>query len=179
MKYIIDGGGWNGRSVGRLRELYDPNGTAMVHTFEPHPAFASFYSDFENHQLHQEAVWIHDGSITFYLQESDPKHNKNGLGQGHSLMKEKGNVKSDSLEVPCIDFGRWLVENVTVDDEVIVKLDIEGAEYQVLQKLVEDRSIHLIDELLVEFHHEKYPSLCSSEAFEALIHQIPLEVKPW
>ena len=34
-------------------------------------------------------------------------------------------------------------------------MDIEGSEYEVLEKMVEDKTFEMIDELLIEFHWSK------------------------
>jgi len=37
-------------------------------------------------------------------------------------------------------------------DEIIVKMDVESSEYDILEKLINDKNIILIDRLFVEFH---------------------------
>jgi hypothetical protein len=57
--------------------------------------------------------------------------------------------------VACFDFSRWLSDLRTSHprpDVIVVKMDIEGAEVPVLQKMIEDGTDALIDELLVEWH---------------------------
>ena len=65
--------------------------------------------------------------------------------------------------MPAIDFSRWLKEMVARHTEadgskpfVVVKMDIEGAEYAVLEELVHDGTIALISELMVEFHTQQF-----------------------
>ena len=40
--------------------------------------------------------------------------------------------KANKIKVPCIDFSKWVLENFSQEDKVILKLDIEGAEYDFL-----------------------------------------------
>jgi len=54
-----------------------------------------------------------------------------------------------------VDFGQWLKKNFSKDDFVFVKFDIEGAEYDVLDKMLKDGTIEMIDRLYVEFHNVK------------------------
>jgi len=54
--------------------------------------------------------------------------------------------------VECIDFSRWVLDNFKEDDHIIVKMDIEGAEFRVLVKMIHDGSINYINELYVEWH---------------------------
>jgi len=57
--------------------------------------------------------------------------------------------------VDAVDFGRWLEDNFQKRDFIWVKLDIEGAEYPVLEKMIEDGTIEYVDQLYVEFHNVK------------------------
>jgi len=58
------------------------------------------------------------------------------------------------VRVDAVDFSQWLRENCEEPDYAIIKMDIEGAEYDVLEKLIADDTIRLIDELRVEFHQQ-------------------------
>ena len=51
-----------------------------------------------------------------------------------------------------IDFSRWLSANFSIRDYIIVKMDIEGAEYEVLEKMIRDGTLQMVNELYVEFH---------------------------
>ena len=57
---------------------------------------------------------------------------------------------SAEFQVPCFDFSK-LLESL-VGREIYVKMDIEGAEFDVLRHLLEERTLRLITELYVEFH---------------------------
>lgn len=77
-----------------------------------------------------------------------------------SLMSSKVNVSTDNyLTVNTIDISKWLLDNFTKEDYIILTLDVEGAEYGVLEKMIVDRSLPLIDELYVEFHGKKIPTV--------------------
>ena len=41
--------------------------------------------------------------------------------------------------MPAIDFVDWLVRSVSPEDFVVLKLDIEGAEFEVVQEMVRTR----------------------------------------
>jgi len=57
--------------------------------------------------------------------------------------------------VESIDFSFWLSWIVRPGDKVRLKMDIEGAEYEVLPKMLEDGTIQLVDELIIEWHDFK------------------------
>jgi FkbM family methyltransferase len=101
----------------------------------------------------RKAVWIVDGFVNFYMNLRHPT-----AVQGHSVYREKttgGLDKNRPVAVPCIDFSTWLKNEVTADNYVVVKMNIEGAEYDVLEKCVADGTATLIDELHIQWHAKK------------------------
>lgn len=167
-KYIVNCGGHKSKFVEVLRDRYDPFGDAIVHTFEPNPVFAPDYRELKRHVFHPEAIWTYDGEIDFYLQDND-------FGKGHSVLAEKSNVRGDkSISVKCIDFSAWLERTFSDEDHVIVRMDIEGAEYDVLERIIDSGAIRRISFLMVEFHHETYPQLASEKRFNSIISRIKI-----
>ena len=63
--------------------------------------------------------------------------------------------KKNPVTVECIDLSVWISETFSADDHITLLMDIEGAEYDVLEKMVADNSIGIIDVLYVEFHAHK------------------------
>ena len=170
-RIIVNCGGHRAEYVRKLRSELDPYDDYFVHTFEPNPVYAKGYEKLGRHKLHTKAVWTYDGKIRFYFQENEMSH-------GHSVCREKGNIDPDKyIEAECIDFGAWIKNNFSKDDHIIVRMDIEGAEYEVLRHIVQDGSIEYIDRLLVEFHHRKYPELATEEEYAKLLDSIPIPVE--
>ncbi|KAI8482920.1 hypothetical protein Bbelb_393380 [Branchiostoma belcheri] len=56
------------------------------------------------------------------------------------------------IRVKTIDFSRWIREHINEEDYVIFKLDVEGAEYDILQQMVDDGTFKLIDKFYGETH---------------------------
>jgi len=56
-------------------------------------------------------------------------------------------------------------------------MDIEGAEYKVLDSMIKNGSMEYIDKFLVEFHNKKYPEIDSEQEYKNLLSRItiPLE----
>ena len=44
------------------------------------------------------------------------------------------------VKVPCIDFARWLLDHTGPEDEVYIKMDIEGSEYKVLRHMLNQQA---------------------------------------
>ena len=66
-----------------------------------------------------------------------------------------GGQSATGTRVRAFDMARVLFENILPDDFVFMKMDIEGAEYEVLQHLIDTGALCLIDELAVEWHVNK------------------------
>ena len=48
----------------------------------------------------------------------------------------KGIGRNKLQKIPTIDFVEWLVRSVNPEDFVVLKFDIEGAEFEVVEKMV-------------------------------------------
>lgn len=91
-------------------------------------------------------VWIEEGEMELFI----------GIkGMKASSVLSKGGLSTKKFVKKTFDFSQWLKETVKKDDKVIVKMDIEGSEYYVLPKMIDDGTINLIDRLIVEFHYHK------------------------
>jgi len=58
----------------------------------------------------------------------------------------------EAIEVVRVDLVSWLVKNFSRDDFIVVKMDIEGSEHKVLDKLIEEGAADFIDVLAWECH---------------------------
>lgn len=97
--------------------------------------------------IHQEAAWIFDEFRNFYPQVS-------GCRTGSSLVYGKTSTDTNNPRViQCIDIIRWLQENTRREKyHTIFKLDVEGAEYDILPVFFEKGAHVFVDELFIEFH---------------------------
>eukprot|EP00931_Biecheleriopsis_adriatica_P059953 TRINITY_DN35957_c0_g1_i1.p1 TRINITY_DN35957_c0_g1~~TRINITY_DN35957_c0_g1_i1.p1 ORF type:complete len:259 (-),score=60.28 TRINITY_DN35957_c0_g1_i1:45-821(-) len=115
----------------QLNALQD-NFPGQVHSFADHAAFSceaetSFYID-------TDATMNHWGSS---LDSSSPDALKSGQ------------VK---VTVPMMNVVKLIAENVRPDDWVMLKVDIEGAEYSVLPCLAQFAEANLVDRMYLEEH---------------------------
>ena len=142
--------------------------------------------------LNFSAVSDHDGTASFRIAGQ-----KKGVLRGEATtilpdFHEDEFTQEDSCEVPAIDFSLWLKEMVARHTEaegskpfVVVKMDIEGAEYAVLEKLVHCGTIALISELMVEFHTQQFdqnqrPHYAQREAgIRDELSRFPVQILSW
>jgi len=69
-----------------------------------------------------------------------------------NIWKNSFEYKDGEVNVETINFSKFLKDNVSIDDFVVVKMDIEGAEFVVIDSLIESGSYKLIDKFYCEFH---------------------------
>ena len=117
-----------------------------------------------------KAVWVENKTLDFYLALKWGKNFKGGstLVTGRNFSDVD---YSSPVQVEAIDFSEWLKTNFSEKDYVIIKMDIEGAEYDVLEKVIRDNNHNIIKELIVEFHQHKFPSI-SQERHNSLVAKI-------
>tara|TARA_R110000824_G_scaffold40667_8_gene121665 strand:+ start:450 stop:1289 length:840 start_codon:yes stop_codon:yes gene_type:complete len=68
----------------------------------------------------------------------------------------------NTVEVQTINFPLWLEENINEDELIILKLDIEGTEFEVVDKIIKSGLNEKIDVLLVEWTPEQRMLSCSA-----------------
>ena len=51
--------------------------------------------------------------------------------------------------MPTIDLSDWIKKHTTKDDYVIFKLDVEGAEFGILDKMLKDKTFAWIDKYVI------------------------------
>jgi FkbM family methyltransferase len=100
------------------------------------------------------AFWTHAGeTLTFHLPRSQSELPKGADGVSGSLLDSHEYVSGgEPLSVTTIDLD-GVLSHAGRDCCEILKLDIEGAEYEVISALIETGQIRKVDQLLVEFHH--------------------------
>lgn len=70
-----------------------------------------------------------------------------------SIRPEKHQYRNGKkYEVDCIDFSNFIKDY----DDILLRMDIEGEEYNVLEKMIKDGSINKIKYLDVEFHGHRF-----------------------
>ena len=174
-KVFIDCGGHDGCSVRKFRKEIDINGEYHIISFEANKEYSKFYDNFENHQFYNKAVWTYDGHIDFYLDQKK--------GYGSSLIKEKrtGRLDKENPEkTECVSLSSFIEIESTRYDEIILKLDIEGAEYEVLQDMINTGAIKKVTKLMIEWHYNKVG--VSEEVHDSInneLKRLNVEIEEW
>jgi FkbM family methyltransferase len=137
-----------------------------VTAFEPNPvAFAVLERRFRkarNVRLIQAAVGASAGTRSLYLHE---RHEADPLGAsiGSSLYSGKLNVDAERwIEVEVVDLDRFVETMGRPVD--LLKLDVEGSEIEVLERLLSTGRLTSIGRVVVEMHDGVIPELADRGA---------------
>ncbi len=133
---VVDVGGYKGDWASIISNKYNPT----IHVFEPVRDFAfNIKRRFKNHDkiiVHEAGLGAKDETITIYLAEG-----------GTSLIKEA----AQEVDVTIKDVHAFMTELGTPVD--LMKINIEGAEYDLLNRLIDTGDIKKINNIQVQFHN--------------------------
>ena len=127
-----------------------------VYSFEPHPEYSEIlgytYTNNPNFFMYKAAVWSEDIIRPFFFKGHNIR-----LNGGATLMAEKTNIYNDSKHtaVQCLDIAR-IVKSIDRRIDVL-KLDVEGAEWNILHRLYETGTYLDVKAIYVENHSRKIP----------------------
>lgn len=105
-----------------------------------------------NLRLFKKAVWTQNGKVKFY----QPK-NPNNVSHSITGFQFKDISEREYLIVKCID-----ILDIEIERYKVLKVDIEGAEIDVLSRLVHRKTLEQLPmQILVEFDELRVPTLRS------------------
>lgn len=112
--------------------------------YDPHPAVPWFREETingTNVQVRNMAAWTGTGTVAYDPRPDAPLTAAVSDGTGPSYVR-------------CFDVA-WDIcahGNLTDTPDIVVKLDVEGAEYQILERVIALRADEKIELVLVEWH---------------------------
>ncbi len=148
-----------GQSIEAFCNHYPNAEEFEIHSFEPssnhfdivkplNRIAGEYRSKVKGIEIHNKAIWIHDGTIDFH----------DAGTESSSILYRTGMINNPNVikrEVECVDISNWIKNNFSKEDHIVLKLDIEGAEYDVIPKLCEDGAFDYIDRFYCEIHGSK------------------------
>lgn len=146
-KIFLDCGGHCGCSRKKFLSEINCANEYEIFSFEPDKDLNAYCPDLIN-----KAVWIDDCQRTFY---------KFWIDGGSSLSKVRADILEagkpnyyprEEIIVDCFDIDKFIKDNFNPSDFIILKMDIEGAEYDVLPHMIKEGSIKYINHLWIEWH---------------------------
>lgn len=133
---------------------------ARVIAFEPDPlAYMILHNRFKDDnriECINEAVSHKAGWTDFFFHQDRALYNDAALTVSSSLIADKVNVDSNnSIKTKTVDLDDYI--NSLDQDIHILKLDVEGAEIDILHRLIENGTYKKVNLILVETHESKIP----------------------
>jgi FkbM family methyltransferase len=142
-----------GANVGDLSTLFVRTG-AMVHAFEPNPQcyriLSRRFSLTPNIKCHPFGVMDRESSFMLSTPKAHDQYDGLDVTVGSSFVVFHEARESDDVEVKCIDLAAFIKQ---LDSRIkLLKIDIEGAEIEVSNHLLDLGLEDRIDLMLVETH---------------------------
>ncbi len=141
--FVVDCGSNIGMSVLYFKMLYPQ---AEVLAFEPYEkAFACLEENMRANgmrgvTLHQKALSNEQGEIDFYFDEDNP---------GSLIMStKKERISKNKQVVTSVRLSTYIERDVD-----FLKIDVEGAEVEILEDLSNAGKLHYIKQMVMEYHH--------------------------
>lgn len=151
----IDGGA----NIGMFTDICKHQG-ALVYAFEPNnDAFAILQRKYktDNHiKLYNEAIWVDNCYLNFF-HRSDENDNFIEKSQSATLINHQNSLDHELVsneQVKAINFCQFIQKEFILSNKNIylMKLDIEGAEFEVLKQMIENNIYQYVKYIFVETH---------------------------
>lgn len=133
-----------------------------VHAFEPNPEIFAFLrrqtARYPNVTLHNKVVSDKAGNETLFFETmTRGKH-----FEGSTIMANKSNVSYENqVDIEAVDVADFITSLGT--PVACIKMDIEGAEYRILDRLIETKVIDDVGRIYVECHVDRIPGLAQAK----------------
>jgi len=102
------------------------------------------------HSMASTAAFMCQGQTSFFI-DADPTHNHWGSSMSDSSPDAIKSGKQ-KVTVPTMNVAQLIEESVIAADWVMLKVDIEGAEYDVVPCLAQFKDASLVDRMYLEEH---------------------------
>lgn len=162
-KVFIDCGSNVGQGLRQFINMFNIDSEWEIHCYEPTPNLflEQDLLDLPNLSFHKSAVWSKNGTIKFSLcipsekwEEASQGSSVIGLLDSEECVDPNSNqfrFNDHIVEVESIDITD-ILKKYSKDDYIVVKLDIEGSEFEVCRRLLEGDELSKVNELFIEWH---------------------------
>ena len=134
---VVDAGGFEGKWAHSICEKYD----STVYVLEP---IKGFFEEIKTKLSSFPKTVLLNYALT--NKTCDAVMSVDGWGS--SLFDPEANLLES---IKCLDVAEFL-ELYNISNIDLLKLNIEGSEYDVLEKVIEDGIVDIIDNIQVQFH---------------------------
>jgi FkbM family methyltransferase len=172
-KIFLDCGYHLGEGLKEFTEILGINSEWEVYAFEANPR-CEINNKIDQHfpiivNAIEQAIWTNNQKLIFNCEDQDssksPKQNSTHKNDGWgSTLQVVESIHSfgEQIEIQALDFSQFVAE--LPETEIYCKMDIEGAEFAVLRKMIKDQSIKKIKKIWIEWHEGDLHSESSDTA---------------
>lgn len=178
MNYFIDCGTHFFEGLSHFHNVYNFDTSWIIHSFEANPITFRKAANIiptkikATVNLMNTAVYTKNEYVVVHCDTFDGM----GCGQGSNILtnppdRDKvfhNQFKYNEYKVKAIDFVEFLNNLIDVE-RLIIKMDIEGSEFDVLQHMLNKTLIHPIEHMYVEFHDRFFDDM---EKYAKLRHKL-------
>ncbi|KAG4963423.1 hypothetical protein JHK85_040876 [Glycine max] len=87
-----------------------------------------------------------------------------GMGRIQPLQSSgRGEFDGEVEKIQGFDFANWLKKTVSKNDFVVMKMDVEGTEFDLIPRLIKTGAICLIDDIFFECHYNRWQRCCPGQ----------------
>jgi FkbM family methyltransferase len=134
---VMDVGGYKGEWSEIIIKKYNPT----VHIFEPVP---DYYNIIKKRFSNNNKIKVYNFGL--YSETIKSKFAIKGESSGMHLCSNK------ETEVCLVDIIEF-IQNTNIDNVDLVKINIEGAEYDLLNRMITCGVVEIFKDIQVQFHH--------------------------
>jgi len=154
---FIDCGANLGHGFNRISSQRDLT-NYEVHMFEPLPNAVKLLKErYPKATVYCNAVWINEEEKVFEIEDliidgvQSVGHASNIMAENYQKNK---NIQANwtKITTKCVDLANFITSNFSKEDNIFLKLDVEGAEYSILDKFISLNILDFIKTINVEFH---------------------------
>jgi len=135
---VLDIGGFYGDFAAEIYARY----SCSIKIFEPVPGFAKKMESrfYKNPKIEVFNIGLGGESRTetMYISMDSSTTNRS--------------IGNNTITIPIVDITEWLRSN-DIDTISLIKINIEGGEYELLEKLIASKYIHTCNEIQIQFHN--------------------------
>jgi FkbM family methyltransferase len=150
MIYILDLGANDGCSIKKFKTYIKQ--PIFIYSFEPVPFFKRYLSKYDNNgvKVYYKAASNKNSFAKLYLSEGNDGSSLNGEKTSNGINKSK------YITIETIDIAEFISNmKVEKDDEIWVKMDVEGEEYNIIPHLYDTKVLDKINRIFIEWHYGK------------------------
>lgn len=149
MKYFIDLGAYDGDTITKFlnKDIIDRKDIKEfeIYAFEPQKYMCDDielkFNDNKKVHVVCKCAWVADGIEPMSIVAPD----------GATICTNSTNYQGERHPTHTVDFSKF-IKDLPDKKYVIVKFDIEGAEFDVLDKMIKDGTDKMVDYFLIEYH---------------------------